>query len=1169
MKARLTSLGPHVRRHSLRAFRYVFGFCAVSGVLTALALGAAVLWFWRGPIEMADAARAAETVLTETIGPGSQATVAVARLDWSLGHGLAVELGDIAVKDGTGALTATIPRARIRLYTLPLLIGSVKPSGFEIEAPKLSVDLPRLGAALPSEPTAAAVPAAPALGGGASPAPGGASATAGTPAPAAGATMPPEAVATVEGFAKAIKRGVEAGRREGLNAVTVTDGHVEIARLDPLGRPRLVVIPGIEISGLIDGPGGAFDMGFSARGEVGRWTMRLRELRRTDRKGNDFVFEAADVTHHDLFGQGDPAFDPRMPGYPTLKVGLDGDDALDEIRLDSRLGTGIFRFGHEPEDEVLLDEATIRGAWLKGDRTFRIERATATIGETRLAFQGEATPGARPGDPWAVAFDVLPSQAGPRDVPDQPLKITGGHFAGQWDGTRKVLDLGTGEIQYTGGAVGIVARVDLSGDQPRFLANFAFSPLDVFQIRHLWPHFTAPEARTWFLDRTTQGRLSDLVIKLDIPLGQPPSTWTGKAVDLRARIEQIVTGSFGNLPPVTGGDGRVVLADKRLDITADHAQIATKASKRPSIDQLRFTVPDVFQKPAKGQIRLQASGDAAALAEVVNAEPLAVLDEAGIKAEALAGSATVTAAVDMVFEPEMTPASITYKVDASLDRFSSAAPIGGRRIQDGKLRIVADQVGTAITGKASIDGVPADLNLYQPRDGAKGGDRRDLKMVLDDAARARMGLDIADLLSGPATLSISQTSDTTRRIEADLTQARLTLNQFGWAKGPGVPAKATMDLVGDDKGTRIDNLSVEAEGMAIKGSAVVDASKRLASIDITKLQLRKGDDARIKLVRAPDQSMNVSFDAGSFDIRSLIAASKQAGSGADDDPKARSADLNIKARVAKLIGFNDVTLADVVIDAQVKGSAMQRLQLTGRVPGGRSIEIAIRPDGQGRVFGLSTDDAGSVLSFLDVFDRIRAGSLLVKAVLPAVGAADGQVWLNDFRLLEQPKSARGKSVERLADGSEAIYVRRAPIPSGTDFDRASVKFTLRRGAVTVTDGIIKGQQTGATASGQLDLNNGRAALTGTYIPLYGLNNLVGRIPILGEIAGAGRNEGLVGVTFRIVGPLDDPILQVNPISAIAPGIFRRIFEFNPERGRPAADAADPAGRNGPTRLAPN
>ena len=1163
MRAKIERYGPGLRRHTLRACRLAAVGLGAIALLAGLCLVGALAWFMRGPVELAAAARSAETVLAATIGEGAKAKVDAARLSWSLSDGLAVELRDITVADGSGAVAAAIPQARITLNALPILVGSVKPSGFEIASPRLSIDLSRLvGDDNAPAPTAGQPAAA-----GASPP----QTTPGSPPPApsgtAGKRPLPDSIAILEGFAKAIHRGVEASRSEGLRSTTVTQGTIEITRTDALGRPRKVVVPEIEIAGLIDGPGGAFDMGFSARGEVGRWTMRLRELARADGTGRDFVFEGADVTHRDLFGPPVDQFDPRMPGNPTIRVGLGADDAVDRVRLETRFGAGLFRFGKDASDEVFIDAAQTALTWNRTDGAFSLDRITIDSGETHMALHGRVVPGAGTDDPWTVSIVADPGRIKARDVDGEPLAVEGGAIEGTWDPVRKVLDLPKGEIHYTGGAFGVTSRLDLTGPKPRFLANIAFSPLDVEQAKRWWPTFTAPEAREWFLKEMHQGRFVDAVMKLDIPFTDDPPHWPAKAIDVRARIEQGSAGSFGNLPPVTGAEGRVTLADKKLEVVIDRAQIATKAPKRPSVDMLRFTMPDVFQKPPRAAVKLQVSGDVAAIAEVLNAEPLAVLDEAGIKPETLSGAAAITANVDILFEDPIKPSSVTFRLDATVDKFSSTAPVGGRRIQDGKLKIVADQNGTAITGKASIDGVPADLNMYTAR-GSGQGDRRDLKIVLDDAARQRMGLDLADMMSGPVTLAISQPTDKTRHIEADLAQARLTLGQFGWSKGPGVPAKAVMDLVEDDKGTRIDNLSIESENFAVKGSAVVDKDKHLAQVDIARLQLRKGDDAKLKLVRAPDQSMNASFEAGTFDVRGLILSARQSSSASDNDPKTRSADLNIKARVAKLVGFNDVVLSDVAIDGQVKAGTIARLQVTGRVSGGRSVDIRIQPDGARRIMVLQTDDAGSVLSFLDVFDRIRGGSLAVQAAMPGVGSADGQIRLTDFRLLEQPKSGRGAGIERLADGTEQIYVRRAPIPPGTDFDRATAHFALRRGVVTVTDGIIKGQQTGATVNGQLDLNNQRAGLAGTYIPLYGLNNLVGRIPLIGEIAGAGRNEGLVGVTFRIVGPLDDPVLQINPISAIAPGIFRRIFEFRSDERRGPTPPA-PVGEAGPTRILPN
>lgn len=44
--------------------------------------------------------------------------------------------------------------------------------------------------------------------------------------------------------------------------------------------------------------------------------------------------------------------------------------------------------------------------------------------------------------------------------------------------------------------------------------------------------------------------------------------------------------------------------------------------------------------------------------------------------------------------------------------------------------------------------------------------------------------------------------------------------------------------------------------------------------------------------------------------------------------------------------------------------------------------------------------------------------------------------------------------------------------------------------------------------------------------------------------GGGRDEGLAGIAYKLFGPLDGAKLNMNPISATAPGIFRRIFEYN-------------------------
>jgi hypothetical protein len=62
--------------------------------------------------------------------------------------------------------------------------------------------------------------------------------------------------------------------------------------------------------------------------------------------------------------------------------------------------------------------------------------------------------------------------------------------------------------------------------------------------------------------------------------------------------------------------------------------------------------------------------------------------------------------------------------------------------------------------------------------------------------------------------------------------------------------------------------------------------------------------------------------------------------------------------------------------------------------------------------------------------------------------------------------------------------------------------------------------------------------------MYGVNNIFGQIPLFGIFLGADKNEGLIGVTYEVVGTPASPVMRVNPISAMAPGLLRKIFEFN-------------------------
>jgi hypothetical protein len=111
-----------------------------------------------------------------------------------------------------------------------------------------------------------------------------------------------------------------------------------------------------------------------------------------------------------------------------------------------------------------------------------------------------------------------------------------------------------------------------------------------------------------------------------------------------------------------------------------------------------------------------------------------------------------------------------------------------------------------------------------------------------------------------------------------------------------------------------------------------------------------------------------------------------------------------------------------------------------------------------------------------------------------------------------------------------------------EFSNMRIEFTRMPGRIGLRNGAVRGPVLGGTIDGVVDYAHDDVHLRGILVPLYGPNNLLGQIPLVGLFMG-GDKEGLFGITYEVVGRPTNPVLRINPISALAPGLFRKIFEF--------------------------
>ncbi|MEO0542666.1 MAG: hypothetical protein AAFY99_02505, partial [Pseudomonadota bacterium] len=149
----------------------------------------------------------------------------------------------------------------------------------------------------------------------------------------------------------------------------------------------------------------------------------------------------------------------------------------------------------------------------------------------------------------------------------------------------------------------------------------------------------------------------------------------------------------------------------------------------------------------------------------------------------------------------------------------------------------------------------------------------------------------------------------------------------------------------------------------------------------------------------------------------------------------------------------------------------------------------------------------------------------------------------DFRIFNEPALDRLVSTQQDERGSLRDALNRDLDLREVPFDEGVANLTFGTGTLDVSEAYIRGPLVGFAMQGRVFDQNNQTRVTGTFLPAYGLNSAFAEIPILGLFLGNGRDRGLIGVTFLLSGDFDSPNVTVNPLSVIAPGIFRNIFQF--------------------------
>jgi len=1119
--------------------RWLRRFVVVAAILIVIfAAGFGGLWLrlGAGPINLDMATPWLAAAIEDNIGPGNTVEIGGTQIERAGRIRVAVRIRDIVVRDQDHVVIASAPKAEVRLSGTALLMGRLRAESLNLVDATLAVRITPDGRVTVStgdnaRPIATGVATA-------------RQPTAPSALPATEPTAPPSANTNSTAASANATSGLLAGLDwldslslsgldgQNLNEIGLKNGSLVV---DDEQRGNRSTFENISLSLRRPSSGGVV---FSL-GEEGEnaWSLRVQVgspqngVRSVDVRANKVS------TRNILLAlrPKDLTYSADLPLTGELKGELGRDGLPTYLRGKIDVGRGTITDNDTPDYPMGIDQAEINIEWDAGRRVL-LAPFKVVSGPNRVTLLAHLEPPNGVVPDWQLGFSggtiVL---AGVNDEP--PLIFNQISIGIRFDTEhRKVLltqaNISNGEIGVAG-----TGSIDYA-NEPRLTLGFAGTPMSATALKRMWPVLIVPEVREWVTERIDRGALQRIDIGVNSPIHNlsrrgPPIPDDGLSVNIVA--SKVTLRPVDAMPSIRDADLRARVTGRTATVTIGQAAADTQGGRKLNLSDIVFEVPDMAPKPAPARVKFKIDGPVPAAAELLASDRLSDFNNTPIDPNTSKGNFTAQVALGLPIKRELTKSDTTYAVSADISGFSAERLVMNQKLEATSMKIAANNQGYQVKGDVRINGQQASLDYRKPTTG--DADVK-LQATLDDASRARLGFDLGSAVSGAIPVKVSgkispSDQDIRLGVDADLTGAKLDNLLPGWTKPPGKAGHVAFNMTQKPQSTRLDDIVVDGSGTQIKGSLEVDQNGDLMNANFPVFAPSEGDKASLKAERGNDGVVKVVMRGDVFDGRGFIK-SAMSGKETDAKGKTKSMDFDVDLKLGAVAGYYGEAVRSVDLKLSRRNGTIRTFTLSSKLGRDTPLTGDLRGRNQGReVVYLETNDAGAFFRFTDTYAKMTGGQLALAMDPPTAEprAKEGLVNVRDFVI-------KGESaLDRVAGGGPASK-------SGISFSRLRAEFTRANGKLTIREGVAKGPIIGATIEGDIDYPANQVRMSGTFVPMYGLNNMFGQIPIVGLFLGGGSNEGLIGVTYEVVGSPGQPVLRVNPISAMAPGVLRKIFEFN-------------------------
>lgn len=753
------------------------------------------------------------------------------------------------------------------------------------------------------------------------------------------------------------------------------------------------------------------------------------------------------------------------------------------------------------------------------------------------------------GDVDSLGFDITGGK-GKLDLPafyDKPLPVTALSVKGRLEENLARIVLEEMRAELGGPAVHLKGTIFRTGADLTAQGEAQILDMPVDSLVPYWPKGVAENPREWIAEHLSNGHIpkSRAVFAVTAPGGDLDNVRLNSIAG-NFTAEGITVDYLHPMMPAQDVAGRATFTASELDIEITRADLLGIRTNEGTVVITGLDADDQY-----GDIEMVITGPLGDIMEVVSSEPIEAAKFLGVSSQEIGGQAAVRMRFKMPLLKDLDAADMEIGAAANTTGASIKRVAVGQDLTDGALTITVNAQRITAEGTAKLGGVPASLKIMEAFDKtAPTRGRYAVQASPTEEDLAGFGFSVAPYIIGPIPMNLVYVVDNTGRgdlgVTANLTQAAMAVEDLNWSKAAGEAGTGQIALVlQDDVPQAIRDYDVSAGTLKATGSgtfaAAADGESRLDSIEFKQLAFGRTDVAGTMKLRE-DGGFDLNIKGPQIDAADYFSLEPE-DEEKPDEPVPPPYTINAATEYLWLGPELRVVNAKLSID-QADGrwrklyfeGGMETTKEAKEIP---SFRVTIDTEGDKRKVTAATGDAGRFLLNFGIFDNMQGGTLTLAGTIDDAKEGEpfnGNLLIKNYRVIKVPVLAKILTVASLTGVFNLLQ------GEGIGFTDLKAGLHYKDDVLTVTDGRAYGDSIGLTMKGKIDLKGDTIDANGTVVPAYFINAALGNIPIVGDIlTGGDKGGGIFAANYRLQGPLADPKVNIDPLSALAPGFLRNIF----------------------------